>query len=553
MTESLEHMSISSRENPSDGDGKTLDSVATVTENDDSEANLATTASSQLPSKANGTSNTSTVQLLSRSGESTPTLSETSDQSSPAIIVTGQEPFAHQLQQMLVDPVDQPDPRLMDALANPRDRLFVIRLEKDLIDFVNEKSCDVFDMPQINSYHRLLAHKMAEYYRLTHVADVTGGSVRMFRGQAARIPPTQLCDWPTSIPEQAQQKPVPGPAKSAVKIMRRTPSDKGSPRHSTTASKAGSEASSDHGDSSTSAKTSREEREAAYQEARARIFKDFVESPPETPPPGKQEKLKRQEKPDDFSGRSQFYPVMAPPVPAQSSYYPQANYADPSLHMQTGQVQPRFNPMTPNFTPPGSTYPSAGAPYVPVAASRSVPSFPNVSDRTYPVQQPMAQPLYPAQRNGPFNGQPQPMLNVNYNNNPRPQPAPMQASFSTGGFPQQASNGFLPGVMNQMNQPAVNRAQMPYQMPQQYNNQSSLSAQRIPPAFGWGGNGMLGQNAGGVSMFPRSSSAPGHQGAIDGAQMANGYGVSAQGWGQPGWNGASNMGRGAMGGMNMRM
>jgi hypothetical protein len=48
-------------------------------------------------------------------------------------------------------------------------------------------SCEIFDMPPINSYHRLLAHKMAEYYRLTHVADSSGASVRMFRGQAARM------------------------------------------------------------------------------------------------------------------------------------------------------------------------------------------------------------------------------------------------------------------------------------------------------------------------------------------------------------------------------
>jgi len=48
-------------------------------------------------------------------------------------------------------------------------------------------SCEIFDMPPINSYHRLLAHKMAEYYRLTHVADSSGASVRMLRGEAARM------------------------------------------------------------------------------------------------------------------------------------------------------------------------------------------------------------------------------------------------------------------------------------------------------------------------------------------------------------------------------
>lgn len=48
-------------------------------------------------------------------------------------------------------------------------------------------SCEIFDLPPINAYHRLLAHKMAEYYRLTHVADSTGASVRYYRGQYARM------------------------------------------------------------------------------------------------------------------------------------------------------------------------------------------------------------------------------------------------------------------------------------------------------------------------------------------------------------------------------
>jgi hypothetical protein len=42
---------------------------------------------------------------------------------------------------MLCDPVDQPDPRLIDALENPRDRLFVIKLEKDLVAFIEDKRC----------------------------------------------------------------------------------------------------------------------------------------------------------------------------------------------------------------------------------------------------------------------------------------------------------------------------------------------------------------------------------------------------------------------------
>jgi hypothetical protein len=40
---------------------------------------------------------------------------------------------------MLCDPVDRPDPRLIDALENPRDRIFVVKLEKDLVAFIEDK------------------------------------------------------------------------------------------------------------------------------------------------------------------------------------------------------------------------------------------------------------------------------------------------------------------------------------------------------------------------------------------------------------------------------
>lgn len=133
-------------------------------------------------------------------------------EASPVIVVSSQKsasipppPSTHAGVEMLID---EPDQRLLDALENQRDRLFVIKLEQDVIDFIEKNRClrpvssplffffnpilrfsssDVFDMPPINAYHRLLTHKMAEYYRLTHVADTSGTSVRLYRGQFARM------------------------------------------------------------------------------------------------------------------------------------------------------------------------------------------------------------------------------------------------------------------------------------------------------------------------------------------------------------------------------
>lgn len=366
--------------------------------------------------------------------------------------------------------------------------------------------------------------------------------------------------------------------------------------------KAGSDASSDNDNSintSASQKTTFEEREAAYNEARARIFKDFVESPPDTPPPGKQEKSRRQDKNDDFSGRSQFYPVMQP---IQAQYYPQQGYHD--ALMQTAMQQPmlptmaqlqqqqmqqqhhvpsqqRFNPtanFTPsNFTPPQQFSPSA-PPFSTIPPSRSYPNFNTARERGYPapIPQHQTQPphqqqqVYPQQPNGYYPPpQTPPTMHGTRSYNPgHPQPPMMQSSYSSsGGFPQQQAQFNNPATTP----PPINRQlQQQQQYPMHHTNQhQSFTPQRMPQQpqpqhqpLGWGG----------VAMAPRSSSAPGHQlhhtglpeshaHAAIGTGM-NGYGGGAVGtgaWGSGGgvaWNGGNVVGRGGGvggGGMNMRM
>lgn len=63
-----------------------------------------------------------------------------STETPPAIVVSSQKAFDHQLPSGIpIHPADHPDPRLIDALENPRDRLFVIKLEQSMIEFINEK------------------------------------------------------------------------------------------------------------------------------------------------------------------------------------------------------------------------------------------------------------------------------------------------------------------------------------------------------------------------------------------------------------------------------
>ena len=102
---------------------------------------------------------------------------------------------------------------------------------------------------------------------------------------------------------QQIQKVVSNGTLPTIEIMRRGGGKGSGP------GKEGSETSSDSDSSpsaSNPAKTTGEEREAAYLEAHARIFKDVVGSPPETQASNKQEEAGGQCKGGESSGRSQL-------------------------------------------------------------------------------------------------------------------------------------------------------------------------------------------------------------------------------------------------------
>ncbi|KAJ5489658.1 hypothetical protein N7539_004548 [Penicillium diatomitis] len=178
-----------------------------------------------------------------------------------------------------------PDEKLATAMESPKDRLVVLTIEEKVRAFIKYSSEQSLELPPNNSYGRLLAHRLGDYYHLTHFVDNNVTSVRLHRTPFSRLP-TPLSElYPVS-----NEKPVhPMP----TKIMRRTdgrPSAEGSiAASSSVASKAASEAGSTDQDGdrtgsagSMSAKDrmamTREEREAKYAEVRERIFRDFPES-----------------------------------------------------------------------------------------------------------------------------------------------------------------------------------------------------------------------------------------------------------------------------------
>lgn len=136
-------------------------------------------------------------------------------------------------------------------------------------------------MPPCNSFCRLLTHKLADYYHMTHnyEASTSGaGSVRIFRTPFCRVPPSLA-----SIAASSGATATPPPAVLPKKIMRRGGDGSTAPP-SGDASKATSEVGSDSKDKLPSKeKLTREERELAYIRERERIFGSSEKTGESTP------------------------------------------------------------------------------------------------------------------------------------------------------------------------------------------------------------------------------------------------------------------------------
>jgi hypothetical protein len=98
-----------------------------------------------------------------------------------------------------------PDEKLLEALQSPRDRLFIVKLEQDFIDFIKEpryifltrfyrddqaltsNSESEYALPNCNTFYRMLAHRLADYYMLGHVVDSTMTGVKITRTPYCRM------------------------------------------------------------------------------------------------------------------------------------------------------------------------------------------------------------------------------------------------------------------------------------------------------------------------------------------------------------------------------
>uniref|UniRef100_A0A9R1SKA1 R3H domain containing 1 n=2 Tax=Cyprinus carpio TaxID=7962 RepID=A0A9R1SKA1_CYPCA len=71
---------------------------------------------------------------------------------------------------------------------NPRDRMMLLQLEQDILDFISTNESQRRKFPPMTSYHRMLLHRVAAYFGLDHNVDQTGKCVIVNKTSNTRIP-----------------------------------------------------------------------------------------------------------------------------------------------------------------------------------------------------------------------------------------------------------------------------------------------------------------------------------------------------------------------------
>ncbi|XP_053326802.1 R3H domain-containing protein 1 isoform X2 [Spea bombifrons] len=72
--------------------------------------------------------------------------------------------------------------------SNPRDRMMLLKLEQDILDFIGTNEMQRKKFPPMTSYHRMLLHRVAAYFGLDHNVDQSGKSVIVNKTSTTRIP-----------------------------------------------------------------------------------------------------------------------------------------------------------------------------------------------------------------------------------------------------------------------------------------------------------------------------------------------------------------------------
>lgn len=184
---------------------------------------------------------------------------------------------------------EEVDPALVEAMRVPRDKAFVRKYEKEMEDQIRNPEIIQWELPLMNTYQRMLVHRIADHYGLGHSLDPTTKQVTLVRKENTHIPEVLVStlaekerlsdpvDFPPLLKSlSGQNTPANGSTTTnsgppaGYRIMRREGGNNG-PRSNS--SRNGSNTPEDgNGLRKDRKNMTMEEREAAYKEARQRIF-----------------------------------------------------------------------------------------------------------------------------------------------------------------------------------------------------------------------------------------------------------------------------------------
>ncbi|XP_009885040.1 PREDICTED: R3H domain-containing protein 1 [Charadrius vociferus] len=77
---------------------------------------------------------------------------------------------------------------------NPRDRMTLLKLEQEILDFIGNNEAPRKKFPPMTSYHRMLLHRVAAYFGLEHNVDQSGKAVIVNKTSNTRIPDQKFCE-----------------------------------------------------------------------------------------------------------------------------------------------------------------------------------------------------------------------------------------------------------------------------------------------------------------------------------------------------------------------
>ncbi|KAF9158865.1 hypothetical protein DFQ26_007169 [Actinomortierella ambigua] len=147
------------------------------------------------------------------------------------------------------------DEFLMTALRSNKDRMFLLKLDREFGFFISDPLKNKLEFPTMNSYHRMVIHRVANYFNLRRIVHPVHKTVVLFKTEYSAIPALRFSDL---VEEEEEQVIKP------IQLLRRNPD-----RTTTTMNEAGESTPEPERKTMTI-----KEREEAYAKARARIFQE---------------------------------------------------------------------------------------------------------------------------------------------------------------------------------------------------------------------------------------------------------------------------------------